>query len=419
MWPRKQLDIGWADLAFGLFQVCAAHARPAAEAVVGDGWVPADEAIISLSVRSGWDLLLAALELPRGSEVITSAVTIPDMVRIIEHHGLAPVATDVESARLELDVEQMERLITPRTRAILVAHLFGSRVDMAPIIELARRHDLLVIEDCAQAFVGKGYAGHPESDCSLFSFGPIKTVTALGGAVVRVRDATLRARMAGLQRKYPVQSRLAYLRRLLKYAGFWMLCNPMVYGLAVRLLQAFGIDYDRALGNAAHSFGASEFFGQIRRQPCVPLVRMLGRRITTFERRGAARLRRRTERGDDLSRALAEGMVVGEQNSTYTYWVLPVRVENREVVVAALRSAGFDATTRSSLIVVPNGNNESRVQEAPLAPWLDEIVFLPGGENMPDNDWEELLSILQDFACVAEPPAERELAALSGVSGSS
>ena len=96
MWPRKQLDIGWTDLAFGLLQVVAAHARPAADAVVGDGWVPAEEAIVSLSVRTGWDLLLAALELPAGSEVITSAVTIPDMVRIIEHHGLVPVPTDVE-----------------------------------------------------------------------------------------------------------------------------------------------------------------------------------------------------------------------------------------------------------------------------------------------------------------------------------
>ena len=208
--------------------------------------------------------------------------------------------------------------------------------------------------------------------------------------------------------------------------GVWT-CRADVAGVWNRLRSA--------LGNAAHSFGASEFFGQIRRQPCVPLVRMLGRRITTFERRGAARLRRRAERGDDLSRALAEGMVVGEQNSTHTYWVLPVRIENREVVVAALRSAGFDATTRSSLIVVPNDapsprHGESRATrpsprgrgselERPLAPWLGEIVFLPGGENMPDNDWEELLSILQEVACVAEPPAERELAALSGVSGSS
>ena len=120
-------------------------------------------------------------------------------------------------------------------------------------------------------------------------------------------------------------------------------------------------------------------------------------------------------------------MVVGEQNPSHTYWVMPVRVANREAVVAALRAPASDATTRSSLIVVPNDAPSPRPSprgrgselDAPLAPWLGEIVFLPGGENMPDNDWEELLSILQEVACVAEPPAERELAALSGVSGSS
>src|SRR5262245_43319455 len=136
MWPRKQLDVGVADLAYGLSQMVLAHARPSSADVVGDDWVPEDEAIISLSVRTGWDLLLSTLDLPRGSEVLTTAVTIPDMVRIIEHHGLVPVAVDIDPARLEPVVEQLERAITPRTRAILVAHLFGSRVEMGPIIEV-------------------------------------------------------------------------------------------------------------------------------------------------------------------------------------------------------------------------------------------------------------------------------------------
>ena len=65
MWPRKQLDIGWSDLAFGLSQVVAARSRPTERAVVGDDWVPAEEAILSLSVRSGLDLLLTALSCRR------------------------------------------------------------------------------------------------------------------------------------------------------------------------------------------------------------------------------------------------------------------------------------------------------------------------------------------------------------------
>src|SRR6476620_11825484 len=254
MWPRKQLDIGWSDLAFGLLQVVGARSRPTERAVVGHDWVPAEEAILTLSVRSGLDLLLTALALPADSEVIMSAVTIPDMVRIVEHHGLIPVPVDVDGRALQPVIEHLERSITPQTRAILVAHLLGTHIDMGPIIELARQHDLLVIEDCAQAFVGSAYAGHPDSDCALFSFGPIKTATALGGAVVRVRDGALRSRMRDLQNAYPIQTRSAYLKRLVKYATFRMLCKPFNYGLLVRTMGMLGIDYDRALGNAAHSF---------------------------------------------------------------------------------------------------------------------------------------------------------------------
>ncbi len=266
--------------------------------------------------------------------------------------------------------------------------------------------------------MGREYAGHAESDCALFSFGPIKTATSLGGAVVRVRDDVLRTRMAELQQTYPVQSRLAYARRLAKYAGFCVLSKPRVYGLAVRALEWMGIDYDLALANAAHSFRASDFFTQIRRQPCVPLMRMLQRRIGTFDRRGASRLRRRTERGDELSRGLAAGMVVGEQNPTQTYWVVPVQVGNREAVLAALRGAGFDATLRSSLIVVANPNGLS-AGDIRLAHWLANIVFMPCGEDVPDREWQRLISIVGQVAVAAELNSTRELAALSAVSSAS
>ena len=65
MWPRKRLDIGWSDLGFGLLQVVGARSRPTEPDVVGDNWVPAEEAILSLSVRSGLDLLLTA---PRAAD---------------------------------------------------------------------------------------------------------------------------------------------------------------------------------------------------------------------------------------------------------------------------------------------------------------------------------------------------------------
>jgi perosamine synthetase len=421
MWPRKRLDIGWSDLAFGLVQTLVARRRPAAAEVVGLGWVPADESVIALSVRSGWDLLLTALNLPVGSEIITSAVTIPDMVRIIEHHGLVPVPVDVDAATLEVDVDKLERMITPRTRAVLIAHLFGSRMEMGPIVDVVRRHGLLVIEDCAQAFVGREYAGHADSDCAMFSFGPIKTATALGGAVVRVRDAAIRRRMIELQQAYPVQSRRSYARRLAKHAGFCVLTKPRVYGFAVRMLARLGKDYDRVFAHAARSFGASEFFTQIRRQPCVPLARMLARRVATFERGSARRLRTRTVRGHELTSVLPEGMVVGERNATQTFWVLPLRVSNGDALIGALRAAGFDVTRLSSLMVIddrapsPRPSPEGRGREG-RAQWLKEIVYVPGGDDISESEWRRQVAILRQLVEPIESAAGSELLALAGVS---
>lgn len=96
MWPRKQLEIDGCNFLFGLMQILSLRQPPCDEVVGGSGWVPPVEALISLSMRNGGDLLLTALRLPPASEIIVSAFTILAMIRIIEHHGLTPVPMDVD-----------------------------------------------------------------------------------------------------------------------------------------------------------------------------------------------------------------------------------------------------------------------------------------------------------------------------------
>lgn len=419
MWPRRQLDIGWKDLAFGFAQLFWLGRRPSEGDVVGVDWVRAEEAFVALSVRSAWDLYLDALALPVGSEVVVSGVTIPDMVRIIERHGLVAVPVDIDPARLDVDADGVERAITERTRAILVAHLFGSRMDMTPIVEVARQHGLYVVEDCAQAFVGREYAGHPASDCVLFSFGPIKTATALGGAVARVSDARVRTRMAELDGMRRVQNRVTFAKRLMKYSALLAVENPRMYGGLIYGLKWLGIDYDRVMGCAAHSFGSGDiaFFAQIRRRPSAPLVRLLGRRLRRFERCDAGKLQRRRERGEALAQRLPNGMVVGAANPTHSYWVLPLRIANGDVVVAALRAAGFDATCRSSLVVVADKRELSVARrDEEIAPWLKETVFLPSAEDLPEREWQRMIEVVRQMAVPAERAVDREHSAAETVS---
>jgi dTDP-4-amino-4,6-dideoxygalactose transaminase len=125
---------------------------------------------------------------PRGSEIIVSQINIAPMFELIEHHGFQVVAASVDVETLQLDAREVAALITPRTRAILVAPLFGSRMNLEAIGDLAREHRLLLIEDGAQMFSGPNFRGSPAADVTFFSFGLLKTATTLGGAVVFARD---------------------------------------------------------------------------------------------------------------------------------------------------------------------------------------------------------------------------------------
>jgi len=100
--------------------------------------------------------------------VLVSAVTIEDMVTILRHHGFGRGSDGREADGHVAKFKDINRAITSRTKAMLIAHLFGTRLPLQPFAEKAQEHGLLLWEDCAQAFDGR-YAGHPEggrSDCS-------------------------------------------------------------------------------------------------------------------------------------------------------------------------------------------------------------------------------------------------------------
>ncbi len=375
MWSRKRIDIGWSDLLTGVFRVCFPPPAASAARRVEELWPAAEQTLACLSVRSGFDLLLGALELPRGSEVLVSALTIPDMVRIVEHHGLVPVPVDLAPEATAPKIDEWRRAVGPNTKALLAAHLFGARLDVTPIIEYARRHGLLVFEDCAQAFAGTGYQGHPQADASMFSFGVIKSSTALGGAVLRVRDKSVLERMRQRQVAFPLQSRSHYLRRLLKYSGMKLLtCRP-VCGAFAHACRAIGFDYDRWINHAARGFPGDDFLAQIRRQPSGPLMAVLERRLKNYNLR---RWQRHAEKGKQLAELLRRRVSCpGADTRPHTYWVFPLVVDDPKELMERLVGEGFDTTQGQSMCVVqpPTDRPQSRAGAAERL--LKNVVFLP------------------------------------------
>lgn len=394
LWPRHRLDISLADLAFAL-AACAAGRRERREEQALGAWAGGAEGIACLSVRSALDLLLQALELDPGDEVAVSAITHPDMVRILEAHRLRALPVELDPATLAPRSDALDRAITARTRIVLVAHLFGSRCDLAPVAAVARRHALLLVEDCAQSFRGPEQTGDSAADVSLFSFGSIKTATALGGALVRVPDPELRARMRALAEGLPVQPRREYAARIARFAGLVVLGRPGLYGLFARTLGALGKDLDSVVNGVARGFPGPDLLAQIRRRPSAPLLALLERRLRRFDR---GRLEARAATGERVVAGLPPSLAhAGAAALDRTHWVLPVLCADRRRVVASLRRAGFDAAEATSAIAAVGPPEDRPDLAAPVAAQtIANILFLPAYPELGDAETERLLAALRE-----------------------
>ncbi len=171
----------------------------------------------TITCGNGTDALqtaLAALRLEDGDEVITTTFSFVATAEAIAHLRLVPVFADVDAKSMNIDAKSIESLITPRTKAIVPVHLYGRPCDMQTVMDVARKHNLYVIEDVAQAMGGEAYVdgkwkklgtiGH----IGCTSFFPTKNLACLGdGGAIFTDDETFakRAKMYvnhGSERKY-------------------------------------------------------------------------------------------------------------------------------------------------------------------------------------------------------------------------
>ena len=166
--------------------------------------------------RMAFHYILKALELPAGSEVIFPALTfwvVPEIARTL---GLKPVFVDIDPDTFNMDASLLQSAISPATRAIVPTHLYGLPCDMDPILSVARRHNLRVIEDCAHA-LGATYHARPVGtfgDASFFSFQTLKPLNTYGGGMAWIRSRDLAARVRTLATAEPWPNERRVMNRL-------------------------------------------------------------------------------------------------------------------------------------------------------------------------------------------------------------
>lgn len=159
----------------------------------------------AVGLANGTDALvlsLRALDIGPGDEVITVSFSFFATAECIGIVGAKPVFVDVNSDNYNIDIAEIEKKITPKTKAIIPVHLYGQPADMDPILEVAKKYNLYVIEDCAQA-IGAKYKGKRVGsfgDIGCFSFFPTKNLGAFGdGGIVTTNSKYITDRLVALR----------------------------------------------------------------------------------------------------------------------------------------------------------------------------------------------------------------------------
>ena len=228
-----------------------------------------------IGVASGTDALrlaMDALEVGPGDEVITTPFTFVSTAGEVTRAGGTPVFVDIEPSTMNIDPAQVERAIGARTRALLPVHLYGHPADMSPLMEIAGRHGLPVIEDAAQA-MGASYRGRPIGSFGLLScmsFFPTKLLGAYGDAgMILTRDRAMADKIDMLRRfggstryrheRLGYNSRLdelqaAVLRVKLRSLGAWNARRQQIAALYDRLLSGVPVCLPHVAPDVIHVY---------------------------------------------------------------------------------------------------------------------------------------------------------------------
>lgn len=385
MLPVKKIDISWRDLAYGFWKTLF----PKSKKQVSFKGVPC------YTVRTGFDRLFSILNLPKESEILMTAATIVSMEKIVRYHDLIPVPIDLNQEHFHPDIEEIKSKITSKTKMIVVAHLFGNYTDIKPIIELAKIHNLLVVEDCAQ-YPGFWDHDEPLSDVMMFSFGPAKAYTALGGALFKIKDKKLVQEFEHSLAKLPKQSKSEFIKRLIRYSFIKLLGTKTFYTIIYKICHLINYPLQERLGRSS-VFGKKDFYKEIHKKPSLAMIHLLARRLSICP---LSTLTQRKNFGHYLSGQIPKKYQIGTLATKRYHLVFPLVVENKKLWIESLQKNGFDCAEHDNLIIVGKFTEKADLKKAPTI--LSNLIYIPFYPQLKQKNLEELgkcLSRLSNKAC--------------------
>nr|WP_068891139.1 aminotransferase class V-fold PLP-dependent enzyme [Pedobacter panaciterrae] len=387
MIPRGKLYISNKDLFTGIRYCATNYFKPLKTDIPEQN----SNVLTCLSVRTGFDLVLSSLNFPAGSEILVTDINIPDMFKIIAGHNLTAIPLPVNKQTLNISPVQLEAAITPATKAILITHLFGAIMETDEIIAIARKHNLIVFEDCAQAYAGNVYKGNPKSDVIMFSFGLIKTNTSVRGATIDIKNLTLYTNVLSRNEQYDIQHTSSFLKKIFKVILIKLLTTKTIYTGLYNIVKASGKDFEEVLAGFTRGFPGDDIFKQIHYRPCQPNIKLLQKKLNNFNQR---EIDERILLANDILTHIPNHYKIGTLNTKHTYWVLPLETGDPIGLINYLRNNGFDASQKASSLIklkspisIYNPNDLK----------LENIVYLPAFPSMSKSNRNKLTKLLVNF----------------------
>ncbi len=310
-----------------------------------------------IGVGSGTEALhlaLSACGIGRGDEVITVAHTAVATVAAIELAGATPVLVDIDSDFYTIDPEKIESAITSHTKAIIPVHIYGHPADMDPILKIARKNRLYVIEDCAQAH-GAMYKGNRVGsigDIGCFSFYPTKNLGALGDGGMVVTSNKELSKRAYLLREY------GWTERYVSHFSGW---NTRLDEIQAAILRV---------------------------------------KLKHLDEDNSKRMRIAEMYNKDLG---VSNIVLSKQrkNSTHVYHLYVIRSSKRNELLTFLREKGIGASIHYPVPVhlQPAYKSLYGCEELPETEKIaKEIVSLPIYPELSESDVQMIIRVIMDFA---------------------
>lgn len=463
---RGELDISYSDLCYALGQCLKPNlsffeapkrAIVRLEEDISNEWkshhfIAESSVVTGLSVRSLVDLYLLSKCYPSGSEVvIVPPIGIEGMMDVIQYHGLKIIPIDIADYEsnpiIGVDINKVKSKLSEKTVAVLVVHPFGlicmDDNEMKSLRRVVDDHDsemkIEIWEDCAECYGGrKGYAGSKYANVHFFSFGMIKTATALGGGICVINECVgdsaklLGDTMKRIQHTmHGQQTRQEYLVKILKafLLQFFSQC-PTVLGIFLYLLGLFHINYDQVVTLSVKGFPtkcdnvalsktklqrAQTLVKRLRKSPSPALLSLLHRRLRKSESTSAI-IARRKERCQRIHFILKQNMPTlefpeGNDCSNHLYWLCPFLVNKPSDICRSMSRLGYDVPSGTSQLGCVTrflwDSNEYSDSCPNTEQMMAQILYLPtSSKDMTASDMWHLAASLKE--CIDDATIEKD-----------